>query len=165
MNTKMIARYLQFLRKSNHDTQEDFAKKLGVSRQAVSRWETGTAIPDLEILLQISRLYEVTINDILEPEIQPRRITDFEQIAAIPKKELREALEQFDPDSLVIAFMGASPEANRLFEKLFPDIDCEMARERIGRVRVETVADLQNQIVSMINLQAADGEFSYAKSL
>ena len=38
MNTKMIAGYLQFLRKSHHYTQEDLARKLSLSRQAVSKW-------------------------------------------------------------------------------------------------------------------------------
>lgn len=37
-------------------------------------------------------------------------------------------LKQFDVNSLVIALMGASPEINRLCERLFPDIDFEMTR-------------------------------------
>ncbi|MCM1102556.1 MAG: hypothetical protein NC409_00480 [Clostridium sp.] len=52
--------------------------------------------------------------------------------------------------------MGASPETNRFAERLFPDIDYEMTRNKIGRVRIETVADMQNQILSLINLRAAD---------
>lgn len=45
--------------------------------QAVSKWETGIMIPDLEVLLKLSKLYGITINDILEPEIERQRITDF----------------------------------------------------------------------------------------
>lgn len=60
MNMNMIAKYLQFLRKSNNYTQDDLAKELGISRQAVSKWETGTTIPDLEVLLKISKLYGMT---------------------------------------------------------------------------------------------------------
>ncbi len=59
MNTNIIARYLQFLRKKNHYTQEDLAKQLLISRQAISKWETGITIPDLEILLKISKLYNI----------------------------------------------------------------------------------------------------------
>ena len=54
--------------------------------------------------------------------------------------------------------MGASPEVNNFLEKILPDIDFKMARNRIGRVRIESVEKMQNQIVSMINLQAADDE-------
>ena len=158
MNTNIISKYLQLLRKSNNYTQDDLAEKLGISRQAVSKWETGMTIPDLEVLLKISKLYDITINDILEPKIQPQRITDFEQISTISEKELKEVLEQFDTNSLVIALMGASPETNSFCERLLPDIDFEMARKNIGRIRIEIVEDMQNQIVAMINLHAVDME-------
>lgn len=159
MNITLISRYLYFLRKSHHFTQEDLAKKLDISRQAVSKWETGTTIPDLEILLKISKLYDMTINDILEPKIAPQRITDFEQISVIPREELKEAFKQFDTKSLAIALMGASPEINNLFERMLPDIDFEMTRNQIGRVRVESVEKMQNQIISMLNLRAIDKGF------
>ncbi len=158
MNINVTAKYLQFLRKSHGYTQEDLAKKLDISRQAVSKWETGTAIPDLEVLLKISKLYGITINDILEPKIYPQRITDFEQIFTIFEKELKEVLKQFDANSLVTALMGASPETNSFCERLFPDIDFEMTRKNIGRIRIETVEDMQNQIIAMINMQAVDKE-------
>ncbi|NBJ94011.1 helix-turn-helix domain-containing protein [Parablautia muri] len=158
MNLNMISKYLQFLRKIHNYTQDDLAKKLDLSRQAVSKWETGTAIPDLGVLLKISKLYDVSINEILEPKIKPLRISDFEQISAISEKELKEALRHFDADSLVIALMGASPETNRFCERMFPQIDFELVRNNIGRIRIETVEDMQNQIVAMINLQAVDGK-------
>ena len=158
MNINIISKYLQFLRKSHNYTQDDLSKELGLSRQAVSKWETGMTIPDLEVLLKISKLYDITINDILEPKIHPQRITDFEQISTISEKELKEVLEQFDTNSLVIALMGASPETNSFCERLLPDIDFEMARKNIGRIRIEIVEDMQNQIVAMINMQAVDME-------
>ena len=158
MNTNMTAKYLQFLRKSHGYTQDDLSQKLNITRQAVSKWETGTTIPDLETLLKLSKLYHITINDILEPQIQPQRITDFEQLSAIPENELKEALKQFDAVSLVTALMGASPETISFMEKIFPDIDYEMTRKQIGRIRIETVEDMQNEIISMINLLAVDRE-------
>ena len=154
MNMYIISKHLQFLRKSHNYTQDDLAKKLDISRQAVSKWETGMAIPDLEVLLKISKLYNITINDILEPKVQPKRITDFEQISTISERELKEVLKQFDTNSLVTALMGASPETNSYCERMFPDIDFEMIRNNIGRIRIETVEDMQNQIISMVNLHA-----------
>ncbi len=158
MNINIISKYLHFLRKSRNYTQDELAQKLDISRQAVSKWETGAAIPDLEVLLKISKLYDITINDILEPQIQPQRITDFEQISTISEKELKEVLKQIDANSLVTALMGASPETNSFCERLFPDIDFEMTRNNIGRIRLETVEDMQNQIIAMINLQAVNKE-------
>ena len=158
MNTNIISKYLQLLRKKHNYTQDELAKRLDISRQAVSKWETGTAIPDLEVLLKISKLYGITINDILEPNIPTKKITDFEQLSEIPENELREILEQYDMTSLVIASMGASPEINNLLEKLFPDVDYKMERNCIGRVRIDEVERIQQEIVSIINLRALDSE-------
>ena len=158
MNTNIISRYLQLLRKKHNYTQDELAKKLDISRQAVSKWETGAAIPDLEVLLKISKLYGITINDILEPNIPAERITDFEQLSKIPENELREILKQFDMTSLVMASMGASPKINNLLEKLFPDVDYKIERNYIGRVRIDEVERIQQEIVSVINLRALDSE-------
>ena len=158
MNTNIISKYLQLLRKKHNFTQDELAKRLDISRQAVSKWETGSAIPDLEVLLKISKLYGITINDILEPNIPTKKITDFEQLSEVPENELREILEQYDMTSLVIASMGASPEINNLLEKLFPDVDYKMERNCIGRVRIDEVERIQQEIVSVINLRALDSE-------
>ncbi|MEY8425906.1 helix-turn-helix domain-containing protein [Lachnospiraceae bacterium 38-14] len=158
MNTNIISKYLQLLRKKHNYTQDELAKRLDISRQAVSKWETGAAIPDLEVLLKISKLYGITINDILEPNIPTKKITDFEQLSEVPENELREILEQYDMTSLVTASMGASPEINNLLEKLFPDVDYKMERNCIGRVRIDEVERIQQEIVSVINLRALDSE-------
>ena len=47
-------------------SQAGLAEKLGVSAQAVSKWETGAALPDIELLLELSRLYGVSVNELLE---------------------------------------------------------------------------------------------------
>lgn len=159
MNTNIISKYLQLLRKKHNFTQDELAKRLDISRQAVSKWETGAAIPDLEVLLKISKLYGITINDILEPNIPTKKITDFEQLLKVPENELRDILEQYDMTSLVIASMGASPEINNLLEKLFPDVDYKMERNCIGRIRIDEVERRQQEIVSIINLRALDSEF------
>lgn len=156
MNIKLISKFLQIMRKKYGYTQEELAEELNISRQAVSKWETGNTIPDLDILLKISKLYSLTINEILEPKIQPLIINDFEQISLIPKMQLKEILNQFDTNALIKASMGASPEINSLLEKLFPDIDYEVMQIKIGRVKLEEVEEIQNQIVSLINLQAME---------
>ena len=61
------------LRKGKGWSQEDFAEKLDVSRQAISRWENETALPDAPNILRISKLFNVTadylLNDDYEGEI------------------------------------------------------------------------------------------------
>ena len=69
MDCMKIGQYLSELRKYYKITQDDLANHLSVSRQAVSRWETGPSIPGVEILLKLSELYGITINEILEADI------------------------------------------------------------------------------------------------
>lgn len=57
---------LYTLRRSADMTQTDLAEKLNVSRQAVSRWEMGTAMPDVDNLIAISDLFGVTLDDLLK---------------------------------------------------------------------------------------------------
>lgn len=53
---------LQLIRKSRGFTQEELADKLSVSRQAVAKWESGQAYPDISNLIQISNLFHVTVD-------------------------------------------------------------------------------------------------------
>ena len=60
-------------RKANGWSQEDFAEKLNVSRQAISRWENGTALPDAQNILQISKLFHVTTDYLLNEDYESDR--------------------------------------------------------------------------------------------
>ena len=60
-------------RKVNGWSQEDFAEKLNVSRQAISRWENGTALPDAQNILQISKLFQVTTDYLLNDDYESDR--------------------------------------------------------------------------------------------
>ena len=53
------------LRKKNHLTQDELAEKLFVTRQAVSRWESGETTPNIETLKALSLLFDVSINTLL----------------------------------------------------------------------------------------------------
>lgn len=153
MNTQLFSKYLQLLRKKYHFTQEDLAKEISISRQAVSKWETGNAIPDLETLLKLSKLYHISINDILEPDIPPNIIENFEQITEIPEIEIKRILNDFTVNDIVKASMGASPAVNNFLTRLFPDTDFEKIQTEIGRIKITEVEDVQNLIIAMINLE------------
>lgn len=152
MNTQLISKYLQALRKENNLTQEALAKELNITRQAVPKWETGNTLPDIESLLLLSKLYKVSINDILEPRIPPRIIEDFEQITEVPLQLLEKTLSAFTQEDIAKAAMGASPGVNEFLAHQFPDVDFKKVQEKIGRIRVSEVEDIQSQITAFINL-------------
>lgn len=61
-----IADRIQYLRKQKGYSQEELADKVGVSRQAVSKWESEQTTPDLEKVIAMSELFEVTTDYILK---------------------------------------------------------------------------------------------------
>ena len=65
MNTIEIGKYIKSQRIEMHLTQKDLSEKLNISFQAVSKWETGTTLPDTSILLALSDVLEVTVDQIL----------------------------------------------------------------------------------------------------
>ncbi len=63
-----IANRLVELRKKNNLSQEQLAEKIGVSRQAVSKWERSEASPDTDNLIMLARLYNVSLDELLKTE-------------------------------------------------------------------------------------------------
>ena len=68
---------LQKLRKENNITQEGLADKLNVSRQAVSKWESGTGYPDTEKLIMLSKILNVSLDELVnDSEIKKNTQTE-----------------------------------------------------------------------------------------
>lgn len=57
---------LQLLRSKNGMSQEELAERLGISRQSVSKWESGQSVPDLKKLIILSDIYNVTIDNLVK---------------------------------------------------------------------------------------------------
>ena len=68
MNLVKIGSFLQQLRKEKGLTQEQLAEEIGVARRTVSRWETGSNMPDLDILIELADYYAVDLREILNGE-------------------------------------------------------------------------------------------------
>lgn len=68
MDQKKIGSFLKELRKERNLTQEQLAEIVNVSGRTVSRWETGSNMPDLDILIQLSDYYDVDIKEVLDGE-------------------------------------------------------------------------------------------------
>ena len=64
---------LQILRKKNNMSQEQLAERLEVSRQAVSKWESGNGYPETDKLISICEIFECSIDEILKGKISDRK--------------------------------------------------------------------------------------------
>lgn len=67
---------LQFLRKKENITQEQLAEQLNVSRQSVSKWESDSAYPEMDKLLQLCNLFHCSMDDLVQKEISQVYIED-----------------------------------------------------------------------------------------
>lgn len=76
MDIVKIGSFLRELRKEKNLTQEQLAEKINVARRTVSRWETGSNMPDLDILLELSELYEVGLREILTGERKSEQMNE-----------------------------------------------------------------------------------------
>lgn len=67
---------LQFLRKKENITQEQLAEQLSVSRQSVSKWESDSAYPEMDKLLQLCSLFHCSMDDLVQKDISLNYVVD-----------------------------------------------------------------------------------------
>ena len=79
-----LGQRIQELRKQNNLSQEALGEKLGVSRQAISRWEMDGAVPEVDKLIAMGRLFGVDLNDLLQVA-QPGSVGEGEAPAPAPE--------------------------------------------------------------------------------
>ena len=68
MDQQKIGRFLKDLRKEKNLTQEQLAEQFQISRRTVSRWETGSNLLDLDILIEMADYYDVDLRELLDGE-------------------------------------------------------------------------------------------------
>ena len=73
---------LQYIRSQAGITQEQLAEQLDVSRQSVSKWESGTSFPEMDTLLRICDLYDVTLDTLLRGNVEASSVSDTAQYDA-----------------------------------------------------------------------------------
>lgn len=109
MNQENIGKFMATLRKEKKLTQEQLAEKLGVNNRTVSRWENGHCLPDLSLLEEISKEFDVSVSEILNA----KRMTREELI------ELRDSINLLiDLDDT-----GKVKKADELNKTFIPEIE------------------------------------------
>ena len=93
-----LSEKLQLLRKKNGFSQEELADKLGISRQAISKWESGQSIPDLNKLIILSELYNVTIDNLVKDS------DEYEMVQSTMKN--KEEIEEKNKNTQIIINLG-----------------------------------------------------------
>ena len=76
MDSKKIGIFLRELRKEKGLTQAQLAEQLRMSDRTVSRWETGTTLPDLSVLVELADFYDVDIREIIDGERKSKKMNE-----------------------------------------------------------------------------------------
>lgn len=67
-NKMILSEKIFELRKANKLSQEKLAEKIGVSRQSISKWESGESIPEIERLIELSKIFDVTVDYLVKDD-------------------------------------------------------------------------------------------------
>lgn len=81
---------LKSIRKKAGMSQEKLAEKIGVSRQAITKWETDSGIPDIDNMMALSALFNISLDELLSNEKTEKKQTDY----------LYESVTEYDIDNL-----------------------------------------------------------------
>lgn len=99
-NGEVLGSKLYELRKKSGLSQEAFAEKLGVSRQAVSKWECGASLPDTDNLITISKLYGVSLDELIgnDPVPAQEQTADTDEVSE-PQYEDEDEKEEAEAEA------------------------------------------------------------------
>lgn len=120
---EIVARNISRYRKEKGMTQEELARILGISFQAVSKWENAQSLPDLSLLPTLSRTLEVSIDKLLGYATQDKRITIYEEVYQTP-----DYYWGTEPNSACYQVLRLMPPTRRL--KLL-DIGCGEGKDAV----------------------------------
>lgn len=74
IDNRAVGKTIAALRQNRNMTQQQLAATLNVSHQAVSKWENGAALPDVQTLMALTRLFGITMEQLLNGEVPPERL-------------------------------------------------------------------------------------------
>lgn len=119
-----LGQNLQFLRKNNGMTQENLAQRMGVSRQTVSKWESGEASPELTKLLELGDVFSCKLDTLLREDLAAReslyspvrvvrvkgfRMARYVVISPRPEADAAACLDVWARENGLLDISGAAP--------------------------------------------------------
>lgn len=94
MEQQKIGRFLKELRKEKNLTQEQLATKLNVSGRTVSRWETGTTMPDISLLCELAEFYQISISEIIDGQRRNEQMNEEVKETALKLSDYTNVINQ-----------------------------------------------------------------------
>lgn len=160
MNSSLGSRIAELRRKKNM-TQEDLANALGVTPQAVSKWENDLSCPDIALLPQLARLFDVTTDELLGN-------TDHPETTLLPKEErkpikdmiLRVVVNSKAGDKVRVNLPMTLVQVGIKMGMQMPEVAGSGAAEAMKSIDIEQIFKLVEQgvIGKLVEVESADGD-------
>lgn len=143
------------LRKKRGLTQEELADKLGVSGQAVSKWETGNSMPDVALLGQLAHVLGVTVDDLLG--IEPEKKVELEEKTDVSSRVIHVAVESAEGDQIKLNLPFALVKA---FVKKDGSIPMMVQNDGLKDIDFAQIIECVSQglIGELVSVDSADGD-------
>ena len=154
-----IGKRIAHLRKEKGLTQEELAQHMGISPQAVSKWENDQTCPDISALPKLARLFEVTVDELLEGrEALPAvRVLPPEQRRDIKDMILRVTLDSAAGDKIRVNLPMALVEIAMEIGMEMPQINGNEALKGIDMKKVLEMVRL-GFVGNLLEMDSADGD-------
>lgn len=143
-----LADNLKKIRKEHHLSQEQLAEKLGVSRQSVSKWESNLAYPEMDKVLQLCKLFDLNMDELLNQDI--KEVSDNKQAKINMNKYIDDFLEYVTKTIDMFTSMSWKEKLKCLFEQFVILLSMIIIFAIIGSVFDSILWNLSDVISSRI---------------
>ena len=130
IDTRIVSSNISKLRNNRGMTQFQLAAALNVSHQAVSKWETGAALPDIQTLLALTQLFGVTMEELLNTEIVIREEAEQEECGeSAPEESIFPGfLNDLIPEEAKKALKNAAGEVKKTFIEVSENLSAQAGK-------------------------------------
>ena len=168
IDNQLVGRTVTRLRQRRNMTQQQLAAVLNVSHQAVSKWENGAALPDIQTLLSLAQLFGVTMEQLLSGDIPGAEEEEAEPEEPSLGKWLRDAIPEEARSAIKSTAKGMAQAASDIAQKVgnviglvMEDADdgaCESSAEDVSEDESDSRSeeDIQTNEFSCLNVEPAD---------
>ena len=145
------------LRRQRGLKQEELGEKLGISGQAVSKWENDASMPDVSLLVELSEILGVSLDELLGKEVPTTRIVPVEERKNIDELVLRIRVDSSEGDKITVNLpMGLVKAGIKLGMKM-PQVS---GNEALKDIDFEEVLHLVEEglVGEIVTVDSADGD-------
>lgn len=147
------------LRKQHGMSQENLAEKLGVSSQAVSKWENDISCPDISLLPQLAKLLEITVDQLLTGSSDQVKLLPAEQRKSLDELTLRVKMLSRDGDKVRVNLpMSLVKIGLEMGVDLSASVGSTDALKQLDLSKIMELAE-RGAIGKIVEVESADGDY------